>query len=188
MGMGASHCELKVVPGETTEMNEFLESIDNSIAEKVHDLLLRQLNDFLLQGKSLPERPKLGSDIAFNQMFIASSLPSLVSDRYRMAVRMGGAMTGKEVGELLKGAGLEDNEIIRRVIDFMMHCKIGKIELGNTIKIRENCESYGLETGELTCFFTTGFLNGLLSAVKGKHVREIKCVAAGDSYCEWEII
>jgi predicted hydrocarbon binding protein len=41
---------------------------------------------------------------------------------------------------------------------------------------------------EPSCFFTTGFLNGLFSAVKTKRVREVKCMAAGDPYCEWEIV
>jgi len=41
---------------------------------------------------------------------------------------------------------------------------------------------------ETSYFLTACFLNGLFSAVKNKHVREVKCVAAGDPYCEWEII
>jgi len=72
------------------------------------------------------------------------------------------------------------------VINFMEYCKVGKTTIGETIRIRENCESFGLEIGEPSCFFTTGFLNGLFSAVKNQHVREIKCIAAGDPYCEWE--
>jgi predicted hydrocarbon binding protein len=39
-----------------------------------------------------------------------------------------------------------------------------------------------------SCFFMTGFLNGVFSSVKKKRVREIKCIGAGDPYCEWEII
>jgi tRNA A37 threonylcarbamoyladenosine biosynthesis protein TsaE len=31
-------------------------------------------------------------------------------------------------------------------------------------------------------------LNGLFSAIKNQHVREIKCIAMGDPYCEWEIL
>jgi predicted hydrocarbon binding protein len=104
-----------------------------------------------------------------------------------MALRMGGARVGKAVSECLMRAGSGEDEVIRRVIDFMEYCKVGKVNLGETIRIRENCESFGLETGELTCFFTTGFLNGLFSAVKNRHVREIKCIAAGDPYCEWDI-
>ncbi|MDY7019722.1 MAG: hypothetical protein SU899_06610 [Chloroflexota bacterium] len=34
-----------------------------------------------------------------------------------------------------------------------------------------------METGEPLSFFTTGFLNGLFSAVKNQYVREIKCIA-----------
>ena len=60
------------------------------------------------------------------------------------------------------------------------------------IRISENCENFATwiftEAKEPSCFFTTGFLNGLFSATKNQHVREIKCVAAGDPYCEWEII
>jgi predicted hydrocarbon binding protein len=105
-----------------------------------------------------------------------------------MALRMGGARAGKEVGEDLIDAGLTGDEAIKRVINFMEYCKAGKITLGETIRMKENCESFGLETGEPSCHFTTSFLNGLFSAVKNQHVREIKCIAAGDPYCEWEII
>jgi predicted hydrocarbon binding protein len=188
VGEGAPYCEFKAVAGEIAELKEFLESIDSSVVEKVHECLIGQLIKFLVQGEPLPERPRLGNRIAFNQMFLISSLPALMSERYRMAVRMGGARMGKEVGEQLMKTGMGKDEIIKRVIDFMEYCKVGKITLGETIRIRENCESFGLETKESACFFTTGFLNGLFSVVKNQHVREIKCVAAGDSYCEWEII
>jgi predicted hydrocarbon binding protein len=36
-------------------------------------------------------------------------------------------------------------------------------------------------------FLTAWVLNGLVSAVKKQHVREIKCITAGAPYCEWEI-
>ena len=36
--------------------------------------------------------------------------------------------------------------------------------------------------------FLSGFLNGLFSAVKNHHVREIKCIDARDAYCECKII
>ena len=105
-----------------------------------------------------------------------------------MALRMGGAKAGKEVGEHLMDAGLKEDEIVKRVIDFINYCKVGKMTLGETIRMSENCESFALETGEPSCYFTTGFLNGLFSAVKGQHVREVKCIAAGGPYCEWEIM
>jgi len=188
IGMGAPYCEFKAVPRETDELKDFLESIDSSVVKKVHDRLMEQFMGFMVDGKPLPERPKLGSGVAFNQMFLVASLPALVSDRYRMAIRMGGAMTGKGIGKYMINAGLKEDEVIRRIIDFMEYCKVGKITLGETIKIRENCETFGLEIREPSCFFTSGFLNGVFSSVKNQHVREIKCIAAGDPYCEWEII
>jgi len=188
VGMGDPYCEFKAVPVKTNELKDFLESIDSSVVEKIHERLMDQLAGFVIRGEPLPERPRLGSGALFNVMFLLTSLPALVSERYRMAIRMGGARAGKKVGELLMKAGVGQDEAIKRVVDFMEYCKVGKVHLGETVRIRENCESFGLETGELTCFFTTGFLTGLFSAVKNQHVREIKCVAAGDAYCEWEIV
>jgi len=109
-----------------------------------------------------------------------------------MALRMGGARAGKKVGERLMEAGLGDDEAVKRVLNFLEHCKVGKVTMDETIRIKENCESLSTSlfptTEEPSCFFTTGFLNGLFSAVKHQCVREIKCVAAGDPYCEWEIV
>jgi predicted hydrocarbon binding protein len=74
----------------------------------------------------------------------------------------------------------------------MNYCKVGKVKMDETIRMKENCESLAswlfTTTAAPSCFFTTGFLNGFFSAVKGQHVREVKCIAAGDPYCEWEII
>jgi predicted hydrocarbon binding protein len=113
-------------------------------------------------------------------------------ERYGMALRMGGARSGKKVGERLMDAGLSGDEAIKQIIGFLEHCNVGKVTLGDTIKIKENCESSYVELftaarREPSCFFTTGFLNGFFSAVKSQRVREIKCLAAGDPYCEWEI-
>jgi predicted hydrocarbon binding protein len=69
---------------------------------------------------------------------------------------------------------------------------VGKVTLGETIRIRENCEAWRTKLfstiEEPSCFFTTGFLNGLFSAVKNQYVRETKCIVAGDPYCEWEMV
>lgn len=123
----------------------------------------------------------------------AMVFPALAGERYRMVLGMGGARSGKMVGERLLEAGLSGDEAVKRVIDFLNQCKVGKVSLGETIKIVENCESsqtklFTLKEKTPSCYFTTGFLNGLFSAVKNKHVREAKCIAAGDPYCEWEII
>jgi predicted hydrocarbon binding protein/KaiC/GvpD/RAD55 family RecA-like ATPase len=196
IGLGSPYCEFKAMPGEPDELRDFLLAIDSSAVEKVHDRLMDQLVGFLVHGEPLAERPRLGSGIWFIVLEDSTSIPALLSERYRIALRMGGAKVGKEVGEHLMAAGVMGDEAIQRVIDFMNYCQVGKITLrprsgqalGETIRMRENCETFGLATGEPSCFFTTGFLNGLFSAVKNQHIREVKCIAAGDPYCEWEII
>jgi predicted hydrocarbon binding protein len=153
--------------------------------------LMERLMGILLDKTPLVERPRLGNDVHLGVAMYAMGFPHL-GERYRMAQRMGGAKSGKELGERLIKAGINGDEAIKRFIDFMNYCKVGKVTLGETIRIRENCEI--IDTAlfstirEPCCYFTTGFLNGLFSAVKNQHVREIKCLTAGDPYCEWEII
>jgi predicted hydrocarbon binding protein/KaiC/GvpD/RAD55 family RecA-like ATPase len=187
IGLGDPYCEFKAVAGKLGELKDSLEAVDNSVVEKVHDLLMAQLTGFLLAGKPLVERPRLGSGVSFHEMHHVTGIPALFSERYRMALRMGGAKAGKEVGKHLLDAGMGGDEVIKNVIDLMEHCKVGKITLGETIRMWENCETFALETGEPSCYFTTGFLNGVFSVGKNQRVRETRCIGAGDPYCEWEI-
>lgn len=187
LGTGTPYCEYKLVRGETDELKAFLESTDGSVVAKAHQRLMDQLYAFLLHSQAPVERPTLGNGVLSYGMVMVTSAPALISGRYRMAMRMGGAKVGKEVAESLMNAGVPEDEVISRVVALMEYCKVGKISLGETIRIRENCETFGLQTGEPACFFTTGFLNGLLSVVKNYHVRERRCVGVGDPYCEWEI-
>ena len=193
IGLGDPYCEFKVVPGEIKELKDSLEAADSTIIEKIHDRLMERLMGFMLNGKTLVDRPKLGSDIHLHAVGHAFSFPYMAGERYQMALRMGGTKVGKEVGEHLMDAGLGEDEAVKRVFYFLRHCKVGKVTAGETIKIEDNCESFYMKLNRInsqepSCFFTTGFLNGLFSAVKNQHVREIKCIAAGDPYCEWEII
>jgi predicted hydrocarbon binding protein/KaiC/GvpD/RAD55 family RecA-like ATPase len=188
VGLGDPYCEFKNVPGKISELNDYLQSIDSSVVDRVHERLMDQLLGFLVDGKPLEERPTAGGRIFFEEMHHVTGAPAFFSERYGMALRMGGAKTGKEVGERLTDAGVSGGEAIRRVIDFMEVCRAGKIALGETLVIEDNCESFGLRPGRPSCYFTTGFLNGIFSVVRGQHVREIKCLAMGDPYCEWEIV
>jgi predicted hydrocarbon binding protein/KaiC/GvpD/RAD55 family RecA-like ATPase len=193
IGMGDPYCEFKLVPGEIGDLKSSLEK-DALTVERMHERLMEHLMGFLLEGKALVGRPGLGSDVHLHPVIHGFGFPylTLAGERYRMAVRMGGARAGKKVGERLMEAGLSEDEAVKRVLTFLEHCKVGRVDIGETIRIKENCEilSTSLFTAaeEPSCFFTTGFLNGLFSAVKNRHVREVKCVAAGDPYCEWEII
>jgi len=88
-------------------------------------------------------------------------------------------------------AGIREDEAVNRVLNFLEYCKVGKVTVDETVRMKDNCESvfYRFMTKkreEPCCYFTTGFLNGFFSAVKNQHVNETKCIAMGDPYCEWE--
>jgi predicted hydrocarbon binding protein/KaiC/GvpD/RAD55 family RecA-like ATPase len=191
IGLGDPYCEWKVVPGEIKELRFSLEK-DRSIIERIHERLMQRLMGFLLEGKPLVEtRSRLGSDVHLHVVCHAMGFPHVAGERYRMAQRMGGAKAGKEVGERLIDAGIGEDEAVKRVLNFLEHCKVGKVTAGETIRIRENCESlrtqlFATKRDEPCCFFTTGFLNGFFLAVKNQYVKETKCIVLGDPYCEWE--
>jgi predicted hydrocarbon binding protein/KaiC/GvpD/RAD55 family RecA-like ATPase len=190
IGLGDPYCEFKLVPGEIAELRDTLEK-DSTFVERIHNLLMQRLMGFLLHGKPLVERPRLGSDINLHAVMHAMGFPQLAGERYQMALRMGGAKAGKEVGEHLMEAGIREDEAVKRVLHLLEHCKVGKVTADETIKINGNCESIfskflTIKFEEPSCYFTTGFLNGFFSAIKNQHVKETKCIAMGDPYCEWE--
>jgi len=190
IGLGDPYCEFKFMPGEIDGLKDSLEK-DVSVIERIHERLMHRLVGFLINGKPLVERPRLASDIHIHPVMHAMGFPHIAGERYQMALRMGGAKAGKEVGERLMDAGISEDEAVKRVLDFLEHCKVGKVTAGETIRMEENCESireslHATKREEPSCYFTTGFLNGFFSAVKNLHVKEIKCIGVGDPYCEWE--
>jgi predicted hydrocarbon binding protein/KaiC/GvpD/RAD55 family RecA-like ATPase len=190
IGLGDPYCECKFVPGEIDELKDSLEK-DISVIERIHERLMYHLTEFLLHGKPLLERPTLGNMLTIHNATHAMVFPALAGERYRMVLAMGGARSGKKIGEHLLEAGLKEDDAVNRIINFLNQCKVGKASMNETIRIIENCESsqtkmFTTKTKEPSCFFTTGFLNGFFSAVKNQHVKETKCIAMGDPYCEWE--
>ena len=189
IGLGDPYCEFKVVPGEIEGLRDSLRK-DRSVVENVHEQLMSRLMGFLIEGKPLVERPRLGSDFAMAHPDI--TLAALASKRCRMALRMGGAKAGKEVGERLMEASIREGEAVNHILNFLEYCKVGRVTMADTIKIWENRESlytklFQRKWDEPACFFTTGFINGFFSAVKNQHVKETKCIAMGDPHCEWEL-
>jgi len=159
--------------------------------------MMGRLMGFLLHRKPLVEaRAKLGRDVYIHPVshtMGGENIPAMArvwSERYQMAMRMGGAKVGKEVGEHLLEAGVREDAAVHRVVHLLDYCKVGKILLGETIRIRENCENALTKVMQLlkepSCFFTTGFLNGVFATLKNQHVMETRCIAMGDPYCEWE--
>jgi predicted hydrocarbon binding protein len=191
IGLGDPYCEWKVVPGEIDELKESLEK-DSSVIGRIHERLMDRLMGFLLDGKPLVEtRPKLGSDVQLHVVMHAMGFPHVAGERYRMAQRMGGAKSGKEIGERLLDVGIAEDDAVKRVLHLLEYCKVGKVSMDETIRIKENVESlrtllFATERKEPCCYFTTGFFNGFFSAVKNQHVKETKCIVLGDPYCEWE--
>ena len=190
IGLGDPYCEAKFVPGEIEGLKDSLEK-DVSVIERIHERLMHHLMEFLLHGKPLLERPTLGSMVNIHRVVHAMVFPALAGERYRMVLGMGGARAGKQVGERLLEAELSEDEAVKRILDFLNQCKVGKVTMGETIRIVENCESsqtklFTTKIKSPSCYFTTGFLNGFFSVVKNQHVRETRCIAIGDPYCEWE--
>jgi len=187
IGLGEPYCEVRFVPGEIDELKDSLEAIDNTILERIHNRLMDGLLGFILRGEPLwKERPRLGNDVSLHALGHIMVLPAIASERYRMAMRLGGAMGGKRVGERLMDAGMGEDEAVKSILSLLEYCKVGKVSMGETLRIVQNCESFMTKAEEPSCNFTTGFFNGFFSAIKNQHVKETKCIAMGDPYCEWE--
>jgi predicted hydrocarbon binding protein/KaiC/GvpD/RAD55 family RecA-like ATPase len=190
IGLGDPYCEWRLVPGEIEGLQASLEK-DISVVERIHEHLMQRLMGLLLDDTPLVNRPTLGSEFIMAHPDI--TLPAMAGERYRMALRMGGARAGKRVGERLMDAGLGEEEALGRVVQLLETCNVGKFTTKETWRMKDSCESIYIRIlnerwEEPSCYFTTGFLNGLFSAVKNQHVREMKCIAMGDPYCEWEIL
>jgi predicted hydrocarbon binding protein/KaiC/GvpD/RAD55 family RecA-like ATPase len=186
IGLGDPYCEFKLVNGEIDKLKDSLHK-DRAVLEKIQDNLTHRLMGFLLEGKPLVSRLRLGSDVDMRCGFYLAA----TGENYRMALRLGGARAGKSVGESLLDAGLAEDEAVKRIFNFLNNCNVGKVSINDSIRIKGNCESLILnimkaKQEEPQCCFTTGFLNGFFSAVKNLHVKETKCVGMGDPYCEWE--
>ncbi len=189
IGLGDPYCEWKVVPEEIPELKDSLVK-DRLVVERMHDQLIAALMEFLFNGKPLVDRPS-GSDVMLSFVLHVMVQPALAGERYRTVMRMAGAKAGKEVGKNLMDREIEEDDAVNRILNFLEYCKVGKVTVDETIKIKDNCESvfYGFMTErrvEPCCYFTTGFLNGFFSAIRNKHVKETKCIAMGSPYCEWE--
>jgi KaiC/GvpD/RAD55 family RecA-like ATPase/predicted hydrocarbon binding protein len=186
IGLGDPYCEFKFVNGEIDGLKASLHK-PRSVLDEIYERLTQRLMRFLLKGESLVSRPRLGSGVDFRLAFYL--VPT--GERYRMALRLGGARAGKSVGSCLMDAGLGEDEAVERILYLLNYLKVGKVKLDESVRIEENCESMVInlmaaKQREPQCCFTTAFLNGFFSAVKNQHVKETKCIGMGDPYCEWE--
>jgi len=116
LGLGDPYCEFRLVPGEIAGLKESLEK-DISVVERIHERLIEYLMGFLLDGKPLVERPRLGSDVHLHAVVHGMGYLYLAGERYRRAQMMGAARSAKMIGERLVAAGLSEDAAIERVVD-----------------------------------------------------------------------
>ncbi|MHA2292545.1 MAG: ATPase domain-containing protein, partial [Candidatus Hodarchaeales archaeon] len=61
MGQGHPYCELKVVPEESSEFQDFLRVVDAPKLEEINEHIKESILNLVLHGKRLSERPILGN-------------------------------------------------------------------------------------------------------------------------------
>jgi predicted hydrocarbon binding protein/KaiC/GvpD/RAD55 family RecA-like ATPase len=186
IGLGDPFCEFRMISGKIDEVHASIRKEREAI-EHVNKHIMDRLLGFLLNKRSLIERPTLGRFVHIHDLQrVTSSAISI--KKLQLIFRMGGAKAGKIIGEKLIDSGLTKKEAVNQVIKLIEYCKVGKMSINETVKIFENCEKFGSKTKGPSCHFTTGFLNGFFSIVENQHMIESKCLAAGDPYCEWEFV
>ncbi len=83
------------------------------------------------------------------------------------------------------------DEVLVALESFMNEMGMGQVTVGSRVRIDENVEEQRTRmfaySSETSCHFWTGFLNGLWNTLFGKHVLEVRCSGAEDSFCEWRI-
>jgi predicted hydrocarbon binding protein len=164
IGRGDPYCQLKVTPEKSREFQEFIGGFDSSKLEKINEHIMGRILSLVLHGETLPRRPTLGMNV----------------------IHLHEIQGGRKIAKSLLDNGLKEAETTKGLIDLFQLTKAGELTVGETVRIEENCESYGLKLGQSLCFFTTGFLNGFFSVTRNQHLKEVRCVADGSPYCEWE--
>jgi len=194
IGLGDPYCEVKLTPGESGELEASL--VKDAVAiERIHECLTQQFVAGLIHEQTQVNRPTFGNGVHLQVAFHAFGFPKIAGQRSTMAMRMGGAKLGSQVGEGFKVAGTEPSLALERFLGFLNSAKVGIAEFQTEtshLRISENIEPlhtwYFTEIREPSCYFTTGFLSGLYKSLTGQRVRETKCIAAGHRHCEWEVL
>ena len=174
------------MPEKPPELQDFLRMVDATKLEEINKHIMGRILSLVLRGQRLPKRPTLGNEFHYHEIIDDTSMLATFSKKYQVALRMAGANSGRKLAELLLDNGVKEAQTTKHLIDLFQYTNAGRLAVDETVRIEENCESYGLKAGHSLCFFTTSFLNGFFSTVKNQHLKEIRCVADGSPYCEWE--
>jgi predicted hydrocarbon binding protein/KaiC/GvpD/RAD55 family RecA-like ATPase len=192
IGLGDPHCEVTLVPGEIDGLQATLQK-DGPTVERIHQRLIKIISESILSESSSAARSQQSNAVHLHVSFHAFGFPHIAGRRAQTAIRMGGAKAGREVAAHLRNAGLTSKEALTKLVFYLERIRAGYVHADETrFRIEENIEPlrtyYMTDIREPSCFFTTGFLNGFYNILFEKHVRERRCFAAGDPFCEWEIL
>jgi predicted hydrocarbon binding protein len=188
MAAGSAHCEFILTRERPDQINAYLDSCQSSNCEAVLDGLIEVVAAAGLKGVDPVGRPQLGGETHFSYFQEATSVPALSNEKFMLAIRLAGANVGKRLGERFLQDGTKEDQAHSALATLLAKLRVGRLVLGDTVKLYENCESQGIRLKEPICFFTTGFLNSFFNVIDGFKVRELKCVGAADDYCEWEFL
>jgi len=162
---------------------------DSQLVDSVHD-------DYTAYYEKRPIRPTLPNDIQFlymrdRQIFSFVLFPELMPIAYQVGRAIGALVDAwhrdenPNLGELLAEAlelteihGYSLSEIVTVEDDFAVY------------RYYECADAYGLpNVGFPVCIYEAGVAAGALETGLGRpvHVHEVKCCAAGDPYCEFEV-
>lgn len=188
MAAGDAYCEEILTPEVSPQLDAYLDSCQSSKCEDVLNGLIKTIADVGLRGVAPAGRPTLGGETYFGVFQEATSVPALSNEKFMFAIRLAGANVGKKLAENFLEVGVKEDHAHTALSTLFSKLKVGRLVLGDTIKLYENCESQGIRIKEPICFFTTGFLNSFFKSIDGFKVKEVKCVGAGDQVCEWEFL
>jgi predicted hydrocarbon binding protein len=179
--------------GDPELLREMLQTLrkaaDGRLVDSVHD-------DYTAYYEKHPIRPTLPNDIQFlymrdRQTFMFVLFPELLPVAYQVGRCVGALVDAWHrdenpcLGELLQEAlelapihGYARSEIVTATADFAVY------------RHYESADSYGLpDVGFPICVYEAGVAAGALEVGLGRpvDVHEVKCCAAGDAYCEFEV-
>jgi predicted hydrocarbon binding protein len=186
---------LRVSPdrGDPELLREMLQTLrkaaDGQLVDSVH-------GDYTAYYKKQPIRPTLPNDIQFlymrdRQTFMFVLFPELLPVAYQVGRCVGALVDAwhrdenpnlskllQEALELAPIHGYARSEVVTATEDFAIYLH------------HESADSYGLpDVGYPICVYEAGVAAGALEVGLGRpvDVQEVKCCAAGDPYCEFEV-
>ena len=176
---------------------ELLEEMIQKLREAAAGELVDSVHgDYTAYYEKRPLRPTLPNDIQFlymrdRQTFMFTLFPELLPVGYQI---------GRAVGALVDAWHRDENpnlgELLREALELAPIHGYGRPEIVHVeadfaiYREHECADCYGMPNiGYPICVYEAGVTAGALEAGLGRpvEVREVKCCAAGDPYCEYEI-